>query len=109
MRLYSMNKREFVMVFIILLTAMGLVLFIGLTGLFKHTIFNIETFFLKSYYFISGPPITLTSKISGVEILKHTNGSLPQGPYVMKTPSLTVYNQRLWLIAVVLTDNKDGM
>ncbi|VVC40528.1 Hypothetical protein CINCED_3A011997 [Cinara cedri] len=85
MRLYSMNKREFVMVFIILLTAMGLVLFIGLTG----------------------PPITLTSKISGVEVLKHTNGSLPQGPYVMKTPSLTVYNQRLWLIAVVQTDNKD--
>lgn len=33
MRLYSMNKREFVMVFIILLTAMGLVLFIGLTGI----------------------------------------------------------------------------
>lgn len=32
MRLYSMNKREFVMVFIVLLTAMGLVLFIGLTG-----------------------------------------------------------------------------
>jgi hypothetical protein len=32
MRLYSMNKREFVMVFVVLLTAMGLVLFIGLTG-----------------------------------------------------------------------------
>ncbi|XP_050428241.1 transmembrane protein 181 [Adelges cooleyi] len=85
MRLYSMNKREFVMIFVILLTAMGLVLFIGLTG----------------------PPITLTSKTSGVDILKHNNGTLPQGPYVMKTPSLTVYNQRLWLIAVVLTDNKD--
>lgn len=58
--------------------------------------------------FILGPPITLTSKISGVETLKLSNGSLPQGPYVMKTPSLTVYNQRLWLIAVVQTDNKDG-
>jgi hypothetical protein len=62
-----------------------------------------ETFGLST-----GPPITLTSKVSGVEVLKHTNGSLPQGPYVMKTPSLTVYNQRLWLIAVVLTGNKDG-
>ncbi|KAL5239950.1 hypothetical protein ACI65C_007360 [Semiaphis heraclei] len=85
MRLYSMNKRESVMVFIVLLTAMGLVLFIGSTG----------------------PSITLTSKISGVEVLKHTNGSLPQGPFVMKTPRLSVYNQRLWLIAVVQTDNKD--
>ncbi|XP_050534348.1 transmembrane protein 181 [Daktulosphaira vitifoliae] len=85
MRLYSMNKREFIMIFVILLTAMGLVLFIGLTG----------------------PSITLTSKVSGIEVLKHTNGTLPQGPYIMKTPSLTVYNQRLWLISVVLTDNKD--
>lgn len=59
--------------------------------------------------YIVGPPITLTSKLSGVDVLKNTNGSLPQGPYVMKTPSLTVYNQRLWLIAVVQTDNKDGM
>lgn len=59
--------------------------------------------------YIVGPPITLTSKLSGVEVLKNTNGSLPQGPYIIKTPSLTVYNQRLWLIAVVQTDNKDGM
>jgi len=38
MRLYSMNKREFVMVFIVLLTAMGLVLFIGLTGGLFNTV-----------------------------------------------------------------------
>ncbi|KAE9530589.1 hypothetical protein AGLY_011051 [Aphis glycines] len=85
MRLYSMNKREFVMVFIVFLTAMGLVLLIGLTG----------------------PPITLTSKISGVEVLKHTNRSLSHGPFIMKTPSLSMFNQRLWFIAVVLTDHKD--
>lgn len=105
MRLYSMNKREFVMVFIVLLTAMGLVLFIGLTGLFCYRCCVSP----KTVRSVLGPPITLTSKVSGVEVLKHINGSLPQGPYVMKTPSLTVYNQRLWLIAVVLTDNKDGL
>lgn len=66
-------------------------------------------FLSTMYNLFKGPPITLTSKISGVEALKNTNGSLPQGPYVMKTPTLTVYNQRLWLIAVVHTDNKDGM
>lgn len=82
----------------------SLILLIGV--LFKNLMLFYNLFF--SQKFVTGPPITLTSKISGVEVLKHTNGSLPQGPFVMKTPSLSVYNQRLWLIAVVLTDNKDG-
>ncbi|XP_012249416.1 transmembrane protein 181 isoform X1 [Bombus impatiens] len=81
MRLYSMHKREFVMVFAAFFACFGLAVFIGLAG----------------------PPITSTS-----EQRAHVNGSeVATGPFMMKTPLLSTYSQQLWVIAKLLTSNND--
>ncbi|XP_077297204.1 transmembrane protein 181 [Arctopsyche grandis] len=84
MRLYSMHKGEFVMVFIAFFACFGLGVFIGLAG----------------------PPITLTSIQRG-SLLLGNQSTLPGGPYVMRSPALGTYNQQLWLITEITTDNKD--
>ncbi|KAL2743533.1 transmembrane protein 181 [Vespula maculifrons] len=81
MRLYSMHKREFVMVFVGFFACFGLSVFIGLAG----------------------PPITTTS-----EQKAHVNGNeTATGPFVMKTPALSPYSQQLWVIAKLSTLNND--
>ncbi|XP_029042905.1 transmembrane protein 181 [Osmia bicornis bicornis] len=81
MRLYSMHKREFVMVFVAFFACFGLAVFIGLAG----------------------PPITSTT-----EQRAHVNGSeIATGPFIMKTPLLSTYSQQLWVIAKLLTSNND--
>lgn len=30
------------------------------------------------------------------------------GPFIMETPRLSTYNQQLWVIAVLRTENTDG-
>ncbi|KAF7393944.1 hypothetical protein HZH68_010763 [Vespula germanica] len=81
MRLYSMHKREFVMVFVGFFACFGLSIFIGLAG----------------------PPITTTS-----EQKAHVNGNeTATGPFVMKTPALSPYSQQLWVIAKLSTLNND--
>lgn len=91
MRLYSMQKREFVMVFLGFLICFGLAIVIGLTG----------------------PPITSTSEITAKNILANTSLAnsktvLATGPFAMKSPLMTTYSQQLWLIAKLVTDNNDG-
>lgn len=90
MRLYSMHKREFVMVFLGFFTCFGLGIIIGLAG----------------------PPITSTSEITDRSILANTSlandtSILGTGPFAMKTPLMTTYSQQLWLIARIVTDNND--
>lgn len=63
-----------------------------------------------------GPPITETTKIDGIPLLsKTTNNSnsvtrkdVATGPFIMETPRLSTYNQQLWVIAVLRTENTDG-
>ncbi|XP_055551518.1 transmembrane protein 181 [Wyeomyia smithii] len=91
MRLYSMNKREFVVVFLAFFACFGLGIFIGLAG----------------------PPITSTTMVTGSSLMPNTTGSgsgadyLANGPFVMRTPLMTTYSQQLWLIANIETDNND--
>ncbi|XP_055381235.1 transmembrane protein 181 [Condylostylus longicornis] len=90
MRLYSMHKREFVMVFIGFFICFGLGIVIGLAG----------------------PPITNTNEITATSILENTTitkdkNALATGPFVMKTPLTTTYSQQLWLIAKLETSNED--
>ncbi|KAH8346581.1 hypothetical protein KR084_005485 [Drosophila pseudotakahashii] len=90
MRLYSMHKREFVMVFLGFFTCFGLGIVIGLTG----------------------PPITSTSSLTAQQILANTSLAhsptvLGTGPFAMKSPLTTTYSQQLWLIAKLVTDNND--
>lgn len=86
MRLYSMHKREFVMVFLAFFACFGLGVFIGLAG----------------------PPITSTSEQKASVLIKKQIGSdLANGPFIMMTPTMSTYSQQLWVIAKVATDNKD--
>ena len=40
----------------------------------------------------------------------HPNGSdMATGPYYLTTPLLTSYHQQFWLIAQIVTENKDGI
>lgn len=56
-----------------------------------------------------GPPITSTSEQrASVLILKQNGSDLANGPFLMMTPTMSTYNQQLWVIAKVTTDNKDG-
>ena len=91
MRLYSMHKREFVMVFMGFFACFGLGIIIGLAG----------------------PPITSTTEITANSILNTTltndnNGILATGPFILRTPLTTTYSQQLWLKAKLETANKDG-
>lgn len=90
MRLYSMNKREFVMSFLAFFACFGLGIFIGLAG----------------------PPITKTISMNASSLVANTSSAndknvLAKGPFVMRTPLLTTYSQQLWLIAKMTTDNTD--
>ncbi|XP_012283820.1 transmembrane protein 181 [Orussus abietinus] len=81
MRLYSMHKREFLMAFMAFFAFLGVAVFIGLAG----------------------PPITSTT-----EQRAHLNGSeMATGPFIMKTPALSIYSQQLWVIAKLSTSNND--
>ncbi|KAG8035262.1 hypothetical protein G9C98_001752 [Cotesia typhae] len=81
MRLYSMHKREFVMVFVAFFACFGLAVFIGLAG----------------------PPITSTLE----EKAKSNSTDMASGPFIMKTPALSTYSQQLWVIAKFSTSNTD--
>ncbi|XP_065170507.1 transmembrane protein 181 [Atheta coriaria] len=91
MRLYSMHKREFVMVFVAFFALFGLALFIGLAG----------------------PPITLKTAINGRNLLQNKQNhsvnanDIATGPFTMRTPLLNTYCQQLWLIAKMSTNNAD--
>lgn len=86
MRLYTMHKREFVMVFIVFFATLGLALFIGLAG----------------------PPITVTAEQRASQLMTPLNQSqLTMGPFLMKSPPLSTYAQQLWVITKVLIDVKN--
>ncbi|KAB0802999.1 hypothetical protein PPYR_05185 [Photinus pyralis] len=89
MRLYSMHKREFVMIFIAFLGCFGLATFIGLAG----------------------PPITSATEVDGKSLLPKDNqtgsGSIATGPFIMRTPTMSTYSQQLWVICKLATDNND--
>lgn len=91
MRLYSMHKREFVMVFLALFACFGLAIFIGLAG----------------------PPITLTTEMSASTLVANTSLAknkhvMATGPFTMRSPLMTTYAQQMWLIAKIHTDNTDA-
>ncbi|KAF4519594.1 hypothetical protein B566_EDAN003761 [Ephemera danica] len=78
MRLYTMHKREFVMVFVAFFACFGLGVFIGIA-------------------------VQRSS-----QLLPRLNGSdIACGPFVMRSPPMTTYSQQLWVIAKVKTANKD--
>ncbi|XP_052243617.1 transmembrane protein 181-like isoform X5 [Dreissena polymorpha] len=87
MRLYSLNKRQFVMVFVIFFICFGITVLIG----------------------IAGPPIieTETYNLSSLGQVE-SNVNMMTGPFALKSPPMSTFHQQLWLIAHILTDNKQG-
>lgn len=63
-------------------------------------------------YYFSGPPITSTTEVDALSLLNDNSSkktdSLPTGPFTMRTPAMTTYNQQLWVIAKLRTGNPDG-
>nr|CAG4643825.1 EOG090X03I5 [Lepidurus arcticus] len=86
MRLYSMHKREFVVVFAAFFVCFGIGTFIGLAG----------------------PPILTTTVVKASSFSPELNQSLMStGTFLVKTPSLTSYHQQLWLVAQIITRKRD--
>lgn len=87
MRLYTMHKREFVLVFMAFFAAFSLSIFIGLAG----------------------PPITEETEITAKQIMAMTNStpSIASGPFMIKSQFLSTYNQQLWVFLRMWTSNSD--
>ncbi|CAB3260798.1 unnamed protein product [Arctia plantaginis] len=84
MRIYSMHKGEFVMVFIAFFALFGLGVFIGLAG----------------------PSPTMTTSMSASSVLTNSS-TMYQGPFHLHSPALGTQAQQLWLFAEILTNNDD--
>ncbi|KAJ8009561.1 hypothetical protein DPEC_G00090160 [Dallia pectoralis] len=80
MRLYTLSKRHFVLVFVAFLVCFGLTVFIG----------------------IAGPKILY----SGDELLAK-NQDIKTGPFILKSPPLSTYNQQLWLTCLMQVEHSN--
>lgn len=84
MRLYTLSKRHFVLVFVVFLLCFGLTVFIGIAG-----------------------PRIITEQEHDGELLLVKNSSLKTGPYRLISPPLTTYNQQLWLMCLMLVEHSN--
>ncbi|KAM9356020.1 transmembrane protein 181 [Pholidichthys leucotaenia] len=84
MRLYTLSKRHFVLVFVVFFLCFGLTVFIG----------------------IAGPRIISEQAHNGDQFITK-NVSLKTGPFTLVSPPLTTYNQQLWLICAMQVENSN--
>ncbi|RXM34945.1 Transmembrane protein 181 [Acipenser ruthenus] len=85
MRLYSLSKRHFVLVFVVFFICFGLTVFIG----------------------IAGPKIIDESTLNVSKLI--SNNTLKTGPFHLKSPPLSTYNQQLWLTCLIQLSQTDGI
>uniref|UniRef100_A0A7N8Y0G7 Transmembrane protein 181 n=1 Tax=Mastacembelus armatus TaxID=205130 RepID=A0A7N8Y0G7_9TELE len=84
MRLYTLSKRHFVLVFVVFLVCFGLTVFIGITG-----------------------PRIIAEQEHNADQLVVRNFSVKTGPFNLVSPPLTTYNQQLWLTCVMQAENSN--
>ncbi|XP_074541390.1 transmembrane protein 181 isoform X3 [Halichoeres trimaculatus] len=84
MRLYTLSKRHFVLVFVLFLICFGLTVFIG----------------------IAGPRIISAQEHNGEQLLVK-NASIKTGPFNLLSTPLTTYNQQLWLTCVMAAEHSN--
>ncbi|VDH88974.1 Hypothetical predicted protein [Mytilus galloprovincialis] len=84
MRLYALNKRQFVLVFVTFFICFGITLLIG----------------------VAGPQNIETVSKNGSSFGPHKPKDLKTGPFILKSDPLTTYHQQLWLIARITTDSE---
>lgn len=107
MRLYSMNKREFVLVILAFFACFGLGIFIGLAGAWIYSFF----LWISLLMCTLGPPITLTKAVDANSLQKNDTKNdfyLATGPFVLKSPFTTTYSQQLWLFGKIETESADS-
>ncbi|XP_005043743.1 PREDICTED: transmembrane protein 181 [Ficedula albicollis] len=80
MRLYTLSKRHFVLVFVVFFICFGLTVFIGIAG-----------------------PNVIETSVARTDL----NNSLKLKPFNLSSPPLSTYNQQLWLTCVVEVDQHD--
>ncbi|RUS87573.1 hypothetical protein EGW08_004679 [Elysia chlorotica] len=85
MRLYSLNKRQFVMVFVTFLMCFLVSVLVG----------------------TAGPHITDSTEVNGSLLLKPADKS-NTGPFILHSPPMSTFHQQLWLIAGVSTEELKG-
>uniref|UniRef100_A0A1A8QUC0 Transmembrane protein 181 n=1 Tax=Nothobranchius rachovii TaxID=451742 RepID=A0A1A8QUC0_9TELE len=83
MRLYTLSKRHFVLVFLVFLICFGLTVFIGIAG-----------------------PRTIAEQNNGDQSIGK-NVSVKAGLFQLDSPPLTTYNQQLWLTCVMQVENSN--
>ncbi|OXB57727.1 hypothetical protein ASZ78_014853 [Callipepla squamata] len=80
MRLYTLSKRHFVLVFVVFFVCFGLTVFIGIAG-----------------------PNVIETSVARTDL----NNSVKLKPFNLSSPPLSTYNQQLWLTCVVELDQHD--
>ncbi|KAM3602763.1 uncharacterized protein V6R79_010117 [Siganus canaliculatus] len=84
MRLYTLSKRHFVLVFLLFLICFAITVFIG----------------------IAGPKIITEQEHNGEQFLAK-NATVKTGPFNLLSPPLTTYNQQLWLTCVMQAEHSN--
>lgn len=84
MRLYTLSKRHFVLVFVLFLLCFALTVFIGIAG-----------------------PRIISEQEHIVDQLLLKNFSVKTGPFKLVSPPLTTYNQQLWLTCVMQAEHSN--
>ncbi|XP_058628159.1 transmembrane protein 181 isoform X2 [Onychostoma macrolepis] len=82
MRLYTLSKRHFVLVFVVFFFCFGVSMLIG----------------------VSGPKIISENYYNGLSL--SINGS-KSGPFDLRSPPLSNYNQQLWLTCIIQLDRSN--
>lgn len=85
MRLYTMNKRHFALVFLMFFACLSVTIIIGLLG----------------------PSIMETIPVN-VTSLNVQPSDLSTGPFILKSPAVSTFNQQLWLTCKITTDKDDS-
>lgn len=87
MRLYTLDKRNFLLVFLALFACFTLAIFIGLAG----------------------PEITLTKEIDAAALSNSSREDfLANGPFIIHTQLLGSYSRQLWLFAKYQIDSRES-
>ncbi|GAB1604756.1 transmembrane protein 181-like isoform X1 [Argonauta hians] len=84
MRLYSLSKRQFVLVFATFFCCFGVSVLIG----------------------VAGPPI-IESVSQNASSLRQMTPDLKTGPFHLKSPPMSTFHQQLWLIASIYAENSE--
>ncbi|XP_041355205.1 transmembrane protein 181-like isoform X2 [Gigantopelta aegis] len=85
MRLYALNKRQFVLVFIVFFMCFGISVLVG----------------------VAGPHIVETVVKNGSTLIPKPD-NLNTGPFHLKSPPMSTFHQQLWLTANIITDSTGG-